>query len=492
MALIFKNLDKISMKNKSFNFLCLTIALVAIAGCKPVQVLREEKPLAFPQNFDPDATAAPDATSLGTMNWREFFTDPNLQNLIDTALAANFDLKIATRRIQQMQAGVLASEAPLRPTVEAAGTTGVRRFGLYTMDGAGNATTDIAPGKLVPEHLPDFFIGAQAGWEIDLWGKLKNQKQSAVARFMASVEGKNLVQTAVVSGLAEAYFNLQSLDAQIQILDEYIALQQNALDLVRIQKEAGAANELAVKQFENQLLDLRGTRLGFQQQIIENELLINFLIGRFPQSIVRTPLFLNQNLPAVATTGVPPAMLENRPDIRAAALELAASKTDLNAARALFYPSLNIGAVVGTQAFRPDFLVTKPASLAYNLAGGMMAPLVNKRAIRAEFNRADAYQLEALTTYQQTIVNAFTEAYNQVAFLKNLEQQFALKTEQVVAIENAVDISGELFRSGRANYLEVLSAQQNALDTRLELVDLRLRQWQSAVGLYRALGGGWR
>lgn len=479
-------------KKSNFHLFRLAIVLAVIAGCKPVQVVREEKPMPLPQNFDSKAPAAPDAANLGATNWREFFTDPNLQNLIDTTLTANFDLKIAAQRVQQMQAGVLAAEAPLRPMVQAAGTAGIRRFGLYTMDGAGNATTDITPGKLVPEHLPDFFIGMQAGWEIDLWGKLKNQKQSAMARFMASMEGKKLVQTTIVAGMAEAYFNLQSLDAQVQILDEYIALQQNALDLVRIQKEAGAANELAVKQFENQWLDLRGIRLGLQRQIIENETFVNFLAGRFPQPVVRTPLFLNQNLPPVAATGIPPALLENRPDIRAAALELAASKTDLNAARALFYPSLNIGAVLGTQAFRPDFLVTKPASIAYNLAGGMAAPLVNKRAIRAEFNRADAYQLEALVAYQQAIVNAFAEAYNQVAFLKNLEQQFALKTEQVAAIENAVRISGELFRSGRVNYLDILTAQQNALETRLELVDLRLRQWQSTVGLYRALGGGWR
>jgi len=482
------------MKHKTFDFKFLMIAIVisTVAGCKPVQVLREEKPMALPQNFDAKIAAAPDSASLGMMNWRAIFTDPNLQALIDTALVANFDLKIAVQRIQQMQAGVLAAEATLRPSVEAVGATSLRKFGLYTMDGAGNATTDITAGKLVPVHLPDFFIGAQASWEIDLWGKLKNQKRSAMARFMASLEGKNLVQTNLVARIAEAYLNLQSKDEQVLILDEYIALQQNALDLVRIQKEAGAANELAVKQFENQLLDLRGIRLDLKQQIIENESIINFLTGRFPQPVARSPLFLNRNLPAVVATGVPPQMLENRPDIRAAALEVEASKADLNAARALFYPALNLGTMLGTQAFRPDFLVTKPASFAYNLTGGMMAPLVNRRAIRAEFNRADAYQLEALSTYQQTILNAFTEAYNQVAFLKNIEQQFTLKTEQVTTIENAVRISSELFRSGRANYLEVLTAQQNALDTRLELVALRLRQWAALVGLYRALGGGWR
>lgn len=483
------------MKNKKSNFqflMCASILVLGMMGCKNVQVIRENKALTIPGNFDKSIVSSTDSASLGAMNWREFFKDPNLQHLIDTALLSNFDLKIATQRIQQMQAGVLATEAALRPTVQAAGMMGVRRFGLYTMDGAGNATTDITPGKLVPEHLPDFFIGAQAGWEVDLWGKLRNQKKSAVARFLSSVEGKNLLQTTVVANIAEAYFNLQSLDAQTQILDEYISLQQNALDLVRIQKETGKANELAIRQFENQLLDLRGIHLDLQQKIVENESLISFLIGTFPQPVVRTPLFLNQELPPVTATGLPPALLENRPDIRAASLELVASKADLNVARALFYPSLNIGAVVGTQAFRPDFLVTKPASLVYNLVGGIAAPLVNKRAIRAEFNRADIYQLEALTTYQQTIINAFTEVYNHLAFLRNLEQQITLKNQQVGTIESAVGISDELFRSGRANYLEVLTTQQNALDTRLELVDLQLRQWSAAVGLYRALGGGWR
>lgn len=480
------------MKNNKLTFSCLIAVCLCIIACKPVQVSRQDTAFLLPEKLDNNAPLQSDSFALGKINRRSFFTDPLLQNLIDTALAGSFDIRIATLRIQQMQAGALAAKAPLHPTVQAAGTAGIRRFGLYTMDGAGNATTDITPGKLVPEHLPDFFIGAQAGWEIDLWGKLRSQNQAATARYLASIEGRNLVQTTLVAGIAEAYFNLQALDEQVKILDQYIELQQNALELVKAQKEAGAANELAVKQFENQLFDLRGERYELEQQIIENESIVNFLAGRFPQPVARTPFFLNQNLPAIAATGVPAQMLETRPDIRAAALELVASKADLNAARALFYPSLNMGAVIGTQAFRPDFLATKPASFMYNLAGGMMAPLVNKRAIQAEFNRADAYQLEALTNYHQTIVNAFTEAYNQVAFLKNLAVQFELKIEQTAIINRAVAVSDELFRSGRANYLDVLTAQQNGLETQLELVELRRRQWSATIGLYRALGGGWQ
>ncbi len=448
--------------------------------------------MTIPADYGRDTAVGPDSTSLGSTIWRQYFEDSLLQNQIDVALEGNFDLQIAAQRIRQLQAGVLAAEAPLRPVIQSSFSAGVRRFGLYTMDGAGNATTDILPGKPVPEHLPDLFIGAQAGWEIDLWGKLGNLKQAALARLLASEAGRRLLQTAVVAGVAEIYFTLQSLDERIQILDEYIGLQQNALELVRIQKEAGMANELAVKQFENQLLDLRGMRLDLQRQMVEYENAGNLIAGRYPQPLLRTASFFEFGLPDGPAAGLPAALLENRPDIRAAELELAASKAELNAARALFFPSLNIGAVFGTQAFRPDFLVTKPASMAYTLAGGLMAPLVNRRAIHAEFNRSDALRLEALAAYRRTVVNAYAEVYYRLAFLDNLEQQFDLKKQQISAIEAAVDVSGELFRSGRANYLDVLTAQQHALDTELELVDLRLQQWVESVNLYRALGGGWR
>ncbi len=477
---------------KNINFLivnALLLLLLTFMACKPAQVARQHNLIPMPERYS-DAPA--DSMHLGQMNWRDYFKDEVLVRLLEVTLSNNLDLKIAARRVQQMQSGVLASEADLKPFVEAATNIGLRKFGLYTMDGAGNITTDILPGKIVPIHLPDYFVGLQASWEVDLWGKLRNRKKAAAARLLASVEGQHLVQTAIVANVAAAYFELQSLDAQLLILDEYIALQQNALDIVRIQKEAGEANLLGVRQFESQLLELRGMRLDIQQRIVEQENMINFLAGRYPLPILRRPLFLDQPLPEITKTGAPAHLLENRPDVRAAALELAAAKADLDAARALFYPSLQIGAALGVQAFRPDLLVTSAQSAAYSLLGGLAAPLVNKKSIRAAFNFADAHQEEAFTQYQQSILGAFVETYNQITNLRNLDEQFALKLEQSAAISSAVDISADLFRTGRANYLEVLAAQQNALDTRFELIEIRLRQWQSAIQLYRALGGGWR
>ncbi len=464
------------------------LAAIWLGSCKPVEVLRQDELLSMPSQF----SGSQDTTNAAAINWRQFFDDPNLVSLIDTALANNLDLKIALQRIQFAQADVLESKAPLQPIVDGVAGAGVNKFGRYTMDGAGNRGTEIYNGKDVPVFLPDFSVGLVASWEIDIWGKLRNRKKAAFNRYLASIEGRNFVQTSLVAAVAQSYYELQALDAQTAILQEAIALQSNALEVVRVQKEAGKATQLGVQQFEAQLLNMRGQQLELRQQIFEAEAALNFLLGRYPQRIVRTGSLLSLDAPSPVATGIPAALLENRPDVRQAALELAASKADLNAARALFYPSVNISGILGMQAFRPDFLLTKPQSLTFGLLGGLSAPLVNKRAIRAEFNRANANQIEALYNYQRTILNGYVEVNNQVASINNLRDVYGLKNEEVQVLLQSIDTSSDLFRTGRASYLEVLAAQQNTLDARLEMVELKKRQLQVEVGIYRSLGGGWR
>ncbi len=477
------------MQNISKIILLAALASLWLGSCKPVEVLRQDTLLPMPSAFQSNAA---DSTNSAIINWREYFNDPFLVGLIDTALTNNLDLKIAMQRIEAARAGVLAANGALRPTVEAAGAAGLTKFGRYTMDGAGNRNTEMIGGKDIPVHLPDFFVGLQSSWEIDAWGKLKNRRQAAAARFLASVEGRNFVQTSLVAEIAAAYYDLLSLDASLAIIDENIGIQQNALQLVRVQKEAGVANELAVEQFEAQLLGLRGMRLEAQQMILGNESRINYLLGRYPQPVGRGSADLLAVVPAPLVSGVPTQLLRNRPDIRAAELELAASKADLNAARALFYPTVEINGLLGVQAFRPDLLVTKPASLAYGLLGGLAAPLINRRAIQAEFNAADAYQLEALYAYQQAILGGYVEVHNGLAGLRNLQRSLDLKRSEAEVFTRSIATSNDLFRTSRATYLEVLFAQQNALNTRLELVEMKQRELMLGVGVYRALGGGWR
>lgn len=461
-------------------------ALIWLGACKTPEIKPINQQVVLPENFAQQT----DTSNLANISWRNYFKDPLLVQLIDTALVKNWDLQSMQQRIEQAKADVLQTTQALKPTVDPLLAPSMRRFGLYTMDGAGNIVTDIEPGKLVPINLPDLYTGFQARWEADIWGKLKNKKQAAAQRLLASVEGKNLLVTNLISEIANAYYQLIALDQEIRIVDETIAVQSKVLDIVKVQKEAATSTELAVKQFEAQLLNLNGFKIELQQIILETENRINFLCGRTPVRIERATQF--PALPEKINAGIPAQLLQNRPDIRQAELELLASKTDLSIARKAFLPSFNITGNLGFQAFRPGLLFTTPESIANSLIGGLTMPMINRAAIKAEFNNATARQMDKLYQYHQSVVRGYIEVYNEVARTNNLANIIAAKQQESIALNSAVDIAADLFRYGRANYLEVLIAQQQALKARVELVTAKKNQLSTTVNLYKALGGGWR
>ncbi len=327
--------------------------------------------------------------------------------------------------------------------------------------------------------------------KLSLWEN-KSEEGSALHRYLASIEGKNLVVTGLIAEVARNYYELLALDNELAILNETIALQENAFELVKVQKEAAMVNTLAVKQFEAQLLNSKGRRVAILQLIIENESEINLLSGRYPGVVQRSSVSFNESIPARISTGLPSDILLHRPDIREAEFELTASRADVKAAKAAFYPSLSINGSIGFQAYKPNLLFFTPESYVYGIIGTLATPVVNRAAIKAEFRRANAQQLEALYNYQKSIVNGYTEVYNHINGIANLETIHAFKTDEVNALTESIETSAELFRTGRATYLEVIVAQQNALLARLELVDIRKQQFISTVNLYKALGGGWR
>lgn len=433
-----------------------------------------------------------DSTNAPVINWRKFFSDPVLVSLIDTALHNNPDVLMTLQKIQAAQANVQASRGALFPEISAGISGGLRRFGLYTMDGAGNITTDITPGQLVPINLPDYYVGLQTTWEIDAWGKLRNARRAALARYMASIEARNLVVTELIAEVATTYYELVSLDNELLIIRESLQLQEDALRIVRAQKEAGAANELGVSQIEAQVLNAKALELETLFRITVGENRMNFLLGRFPQAVPRTSGLFSAGIPEVLKAGVPSALLANRPDLREAEYELMASKADVRAARAAFFPSLTITGAMGFQAFDPSFLFMTPQSIAYTALGNLAAPLINRSAIKAQFKTANANQLEAYYNYQKAILNGYVEVYNELAAVNTLQQIQSLKSLQVAALERSIESSLELFRAGNATYLEVLLAQQNSLQARLELVTTQQQQFNASANLYKALGGGWQ
>lgn len=466
-------------------------SLSACLVCMPLLFTSCEDLRHFGKKSPPAAAQAPDKTAAftGVSQWRKHFTDPQLQALTDKALDNNRDLKIALQRIEMARAQITAARGMLAPKVSGTAGAGLQRFGLYTMDGAGNSTSPIYDGRIVPRDLPDYSVGLQMSWEIDLWGKLRSKKASAAARLLASVEGRNLVQTQLIAELATAYYELLALDAEIINIDETIKIQHDALETVQTQKQAGAANELAIQQFEALLFNLQGMRLDTQQHIVEQEGVICSLLGDPQRRIARSKTGLMQSSLPQLSSSVPVDLLKNRPDIRRAEFELVATKADVKAAKAAFLPSVSINGMLGLQAFRSNLLLNAH-SMTYSALGGLVAPLINRKGIQAEFDHASASQLEALSAYQQSIVNGYVEVHNQLAFIRILKDLQAVKAKEVHLLIESVSTASDLFRTRRATYLEVLNAQQNALKARLQLIGVTKRQFQVQAHLYKALGGG--
>lgn len=469
---------------------CLgVLGLAAIlASCNIPKVVQREEKKNTPASF---GNGSSDTTNSAAIQWRQFFTDQNLVNLIDTALKNNQELNITLQEVEIARNEIRMKQQALLPSVTLGGSVGVEKVGRYTSQGAGDATTEIKPGKEMPDPLGDFRIAAVANWEVDIWKKLRNSKKAAITRYLSTEEGKNFVITNLIAEIADSYYELLALDNQLEIVHQNIDLQKNALEIIKVQKEAMRATELAVQKFQAEVFKTQSLEFDILQQIKETENRINFLLGRFPQDIPREKNFIAL-VPTPVHTGIPAQLLGNRPDIKQAELDLSAAKLDVKVARAEFYPSLGISAGVGFQAFNPAYLLRAPESILYSLAGDIAGPLINRNAIKAEFLNANARQVQALFNYEKTILNAYLEVSNNLSGISNLEKSYNLKSQQVDALTRSIEVSGDLFKNARADYLEVLMTQRDALEAKLELIETKQQQMSAVVQVYRSLGGGWK
>jgi NodT family efflux transporter outer membrane factor (OMF) lipoprotein len=478
------------MTNKrTLTWVGITISALTYTGCNaPSQVQKSaNKTLATAYNGQPSDSTA----NVGKLKWKDYFTDPLLNALIDTAFKNNQELNITLQEIEISRNEIRARKGEYLPFVGLRGGAGVEKAGRYTQVGSSEATTEIKPGRETPEPLPDFVVAAYARWEVDIWHKLRNAKKAAVNRYLSSVEGKNFMMTNLVSEIANSYYELLALDTQLNIVNQNIEIQNNALRIVKMQKEATRVTELAVRRFEAQVLNTQNRQYAIRQRIVETENNINFLLGRYPQPVLRNSQNFENMLPAVIHAGIPSQLMENRPDVRQAEQDLEAAKLDILVARANFYPSLGLNASVGLQAFNPIYLGNVPKSLMSTLIADLAGPLINKNAIQATYKSANAKQIQAVYNYERTVLNAYIEVVNQLSNINNLEQSYATKTREVAALTESTNIANRLFTSARADYMEVLLTQREALESRFDLIETKMQQMHATVNIYRALGGGW-
>ncbi len=433
-----------------------------------------------------------DTANEANINWKQFFDDPYLSSLIDIAVVNNKEVNIMAQRISIAKNEIQARKGEYLPFVNFGAGVDVDKVGRYTRNGAVEENLDIKEGKSFPDPLTNVQLGLYSTWELDVWKKLRNATKVAAMEYMASIEGKNFLVTNLVAEIANAYYELIALDNQALNLEQNIAIQRNALSVTTELQKYGRATSLGVKRFEAEVRKNESRQYVIKQKIVETENRINFLMGRVPQPIQRSSgEFMAMKLKMVQA-GIPSQLLQNRPDIRKAELELAAADLNIAVAKANFYPSFSIRAGIGFQAFNPKYLLSTPESLMYSLAGDIMAPLVNRNAITAVYKNANATQIQAAYDYEQTIISAYGEVSNQVSNIDNLEKNYALKTAQVQALTDSVDVANQLFKSARAEYLEILLTQREALEAKTELIETKQKQVSAMIGLYKALGGGWK
>ncbi|MAX39759.1 efflux transporter outer membrane subunit [Gimesia sp.] len=431
-----------------------------------------------------------DETNSAELDFHALFDDPMLSGLIDQAMVDNQELKILAQDIDIANNEAYSWTGSYLPFLNLRAGAGIDKPGRYTRDGAVEDQLQIAPGKAFPEPLPNFLLAADISWEIDIWRKLRNSRDAASLRYLATEEGRNYITTRLVAEIAENYYELLALDKRMETLDITIGLQERSLEVAKANKEAARGTELAIQRFQAEVRKNQSEKLIIQQELIETENRINFLAGRYPQPVERKLVdFFELNMHTL-NIGVPSQMLNNRADIRQAERELQAAGLEIQVAKARFYPSLVLNAGVGYSAFNPRYLFITPESLVYNAVGELVAPVINRRAIKADYMSANARQLQAVYKYQRTVLNAFTEVVNRINKVENYGKSVEIKMQQLAALEESVDVATKLFQNARAEYVEVLLAQRDLQDAKVVLIETKQQQLAAIVNTYQALGGG--
>lgn len=456
-----------------------------VQSCELLKMPIHRSNLSVPTNYNKLST---DTLNTAMLSWRNYFTDPNLIALIDTALKNNRELNIMKQEIAIAQYEVKARKGEYLPFVGYGTNMGIDHSGKYTFNGM--SEEDLKARGERPRYLGDFNLGANFSWELDIWKKLRNARKAAIERYLASIEGRNYSITHMIAEIANSYYELLALDNQLVIVEQNIVIQKNALNMIKQQKEAAKVSQLAVNRFEALLLNTTNLQYDIRQKRVEAENVINFLTGRFPGPVPRISTNYYSVFPELIQAGIPSQLLQNRPDIRAAEHELQAANLDIEVAKANFYPNVRLSASLGLQAFNPAVWF-KPQSVLFGMFGDLVGPLVNQNALRANFMTSHAKQVQAIYNYEQTILKAMNEVQNELSGIDNYSKSLDVKTKEVDILTQSIGISDNLFKYARADYIEVLLTQREALDSKMELTEIRLNQLKAKVNVYRALGGGW-
>jgi multidrug efflux system outer membrane protein len=422
------------------------------------------------------APAQPAAESLGEQKWWEVFQDKQLQDLIHTALQQNYDIRIAATRILEARAQVGITRADQLPTLSGGAQAVNERF---------------ADAKLFPQYETDANqVDLSFAWDLDFWGKYRRASEAARANLLATEWARKAVISALVSDVATAYFQLRSLDLQLEISRRTLASRQDSLKLTQTLANGGATSMLDVRQAE-QLVDTAAETIpDLERQIEQRENFLSTLLGNNPGPIARGMKLTEQPHAPDVPAGLPSSLLERRPDIREAEAQLIAANAQIGVAKAAYFPDISLTGTAGFQSPALS-LFTGPSGM-WSLAGSLVQPIFAGGRIRSGVKYSEARKQEMVLTYQQTIQQAF-RGVSDALVEYHKDREFREYQEQLAfSAQDAAQLSETRYRGGAASYLEVLTNETNYFNAELGLAQAQANELVALVEIYHNLGGGWQ
>jgi len=444
-----------------------------------------------PQTGLPDAyrnAPAPsgDTTTAADLAWKDFFADTTLQRLIDRAVTKNFDMLIALRNIESARQTLKQSNAAFGPDLDF-------RIAASSNIPSANSLNGISINQFIgTNHVEDFTAGLVLTWEIDIWGKIRRQKEAAQAEYLRTWEAVRTVQTRLVSDVAAGYYNLLMLDAQLETAKKNLALNDSILQMTRLMKEVGQVTELAVQLVESQQQSAMILIPQLEQRIAVQENALHILAGELPDAVERTGKLEEAPLPDDLAAGLPLQIISRRPDVKAAELGLRSANARVGVAQASMYPSLVINLSGGLNSFTAGNWFNVPGALFGTFAGGITQPLFRRRQLKTQFELAKIEREKSAIEFQRSVIVAVGEVSDALVRVEKLKVQQQVASQRVQTLRGAVSNATLLFETGMADYLEVITAQANLLQGELESAGITYNLYTAKIDLYRSLGGGWK
>lgn len=425
--------------------------------------------------------------SIAAMPWKDFFVDPVLRGLIDSAIVKNYDMQLAVKNIQASQLLVKQVKWNNVPEIGVNITANTNRASDNSLTGLSLSAFGVST-----KHIEDYSANIGVSWEADIWGKIRNQSKSAVAAYLQTEEAKKAVQTGIVSAVAQGYYNLLMLHAQLAIASKNVALNDSTLAIIKLQFNAGQVTSLAVQQAQAQQLAAAGLIPQFEQNIALQEDALRILTGDLPAHIQVDNTLGNTPIAEGLSAGMPSEILSRRPDVKSQELALTIANAKVGINQANMYPALRLTASGGVNSFKASNWFSIPASL-FGMAGAsIFQPLLQHRELKTQYELAKVEREKTVIQFRQAVLNAVGEVTDALVKIDKLKAQEAIAYTRVNTLQAATGNAGLLFKNGMANYLEVITAQGNVLQSELELATIKRAELGAAADLYIALGGGWK